>query len=419
MQDTPLLRWRLGLLFSLYLAQGLPMGVVTQALPALLRSYHVALPLIGLSGFLALPWALKFLWAPWVDARFSVRVGQRRSWILPLQFAGIAMLVAIALSDPLALRTAAGLGRLFLMFFLLNCCAATQDIASDGLAVRILSFHERGPGNGMQVAGYRLGLVLGGGLLLYGAGTWDWRLSFLMLAALLLLATLPVLHYREPPPLPSPHEPVAWLQTFTGFVTRPGLRRWLPVLLTCRLGEALGSAMVKPMLVDMGYGLRDIGLMVSVPGSLAAFAGAVLGGWLTGRLGRYRALLAFGALQALAVAAFALLPWRHDHGLATSALLVYGINAFEHLAGGMATAAVLTAVMDLSRMQHAGADFTLQVSLLAISGGIAYLGAGLVAQAFGFTACFLLSGLLGLLMLWPVWRLVPGITLLAPDAAGG
>jgi len=44
---------------------------------------------------------------------------------------------------------------------------AAQDIATDGLAVRILETRERGLANGTKVGAYRIGTILGGGLLLW------------------------------------------------------------------------------------------------------------------------------------------------------------------------------------------------------------------------------------------------------------
>jgi PAT family beta-lactamase induction signal transducer AmpG len=110
-----------------------------------------------------------------------------------------------------------------------------------------------------------------------------------------------------------------------------------------------------------------------------------LGGWLTAVIGRYRAIIGFGALQGLGVAAYAWLSWHHEVGEGVSMAAIYGINALEHFASGMAMAALLTAVMDLSRPNHAGADFTVQVSILAIFGGSFHLGAGFVAEALGYT----------------------------------
>jgi len=392
---------RLGLLLTLYICQGLPTGVFSQALPAILRRYDVPLTVIGLSGLLAMPWALKFFWAPWVESHFSARWGQRRSWILPMQVLGIGMLLVIALFDPYQLASREGVIQFFVLMFLVNLFAATQDIATDGLAVRTLDFHERGLGNGVQVAGYRLGLIIGGGLLLYLIGVWDWRSSFFLLAFLMLLLTVPVWRFREPAQDHAQHQQLPYGQIFTSFFDRPGLMGWLVVLVTYKAGESLGSAMVKPMLVDMGLDLKQIGLMVSMVGSVAGLTGALLGGWLTAVIGRYHAIIGFGILQGLGVAAYAWLSWQHDAGQSVSLPMIYAINALEHFASGMAMAALLTAVMDLSRPDHAGADFTVQVSILAIFGGSFYLAAGFVAEALGYTGYFLVSGVLALILLWP------------------
>src|SRR5262245_60650041 len=54
-------------LIALYLAQGLPYGFFTQALPVLMRDAGYSLKAISAAGLLYLPWALKFLWAPYLD----------------------------------------------------------------------------------------------------------------------------------------------------------------------------------------------------------------------------------------------------------------------------------------------------------------------------------------------------------------
>ena len=55
------------LLFSLYWAQGLPVGFMTHALPVILRAEGMSLSQIGGFGLLMLPWSMKVLWAPLVD----------------------------------------------------------------------------------------------------------------------------------------------------------------------------------------------------------------------------------------------------------------------------------------------------------------------------------------------------------------
>ena len=68
---------KLSLLIALYLAQGLPYGFFTQALPVLLREAGYSLKAISAMSLLYLPWALKFLWAPYLD-----HLGTRKQWLL-------------------------------------------------------------------------------------------------------------------------------------------------------------------------------------------------------------------------------------------------------------------------------------------------------------------------------------------------
>jgi MFS family permease len=244
---------------------------------------------------------------------------------------------------------------------------------------------------------------VGGGLLLYLVDVWDWRLSFLLMALLLVLLSLPILLYREPVIEVSPSEvSLSYQQVFRSFTATPAFKAWFWVLVTYKVGDGLGSAMVKPMLVDMGFKLQQIGLFVSVLGSVATLLGALLGGVLTRTFGRYQALLIFGLLQAVGLASYGILSWQwHTTGQVNN-LLVYGVNAFEHFASGLATVALLSAVMDQCRRDHAGSDFTLQVSVLAIFGGTAGLLAGVVADLIGYTYYYLLSASIGVLLLWPV-----------------
>jgi MFS family permease len=82
--------------------------------------------------------------------------------------------------------------------FMFNTIAACQDIATDGLAVRMLDTHERGLANGLQVGAYRFGMILGGGLLLWVFAHSNWSVMFGCMAAMLAVTVLPVLALREP-----------------------------------------------------------------------------------------------------------------------------------------------------------------------------------------------------------------------------
>ncbi|MDH5493396.1 MAG: MFS transporter, partial [Myxococcales bacterium] len=247
---------KFSLLGALYFSQGLPFGFFTQALPVILRERGFSLAEIGLSSMLALPWALKFLWAPAVDRYALPGLERRKSWILPLQLAVALTLVFLSLVDALS-----HLRLLLVAVFLINLLAATQDIATDALAVEALRPTERGLANGLQVAGYRVGMIVGGGLLLILFDALGPLRTFLAMAALTILATAPLLRTRtaaaasaeaREPGIARPREAAA---SPPHFLRRPGAMGILLLLTSYKFGDAFATSMLRPFLVDAGLGL--------------------------------------------------------------------------------------------------------------------------------------------------------------------
>jgi MFS transporter, PAT family, beta-lactamase induction signal transducer AmpG len=382
---------RLGLLASLYFCQGLPFGFFTQSLPVVLRENGFSLGAIGLSSLLALPWALKFLWAPALDRHGNGRLGRRRSWILPLQLGTVAVLVVLA-------ATPVSMNGLMAAVLLLNLLAATQDIATDGLAVDLLGARERGLGNGLQVAGYRVGMIVGGGALLILQGHLGPSLTFLVMAALTAVATAPILFAREPR---RPSE-VTGPDTAAHFLRRPGAARLLVLIVVYKAGDAFALGMLRPFLADAGLGLAQIGWLIGTVGFVAGLLGALVGGALVNRIGRRSALTAFGLLQAAAVAGYACLAVARP-GLGA----LYLLCALEHLASGMATAALFTCMMDWCAPRTGATDYTVQASAVVVATGAAQALSGFSAQVFGYPAHFSLATVLAVAGVVAAWRLFP------------
>ena len=374
-----------GLLGALYFAQGLPFGFFTQALPVMLRQAGASLEGIGLTSLLALPWALKFLVAPRLD-----RTPSRRRWVLVLQFGTAALLAVAAFIDALPFVLATVL--------LVNAFAATQDIATDGLAVELVPRALRGFANGLQVGAYRVGMVVGGGVLLMAFDVLGWRGVFLAMAAGVLLTTMPVLRWREAPRAASEQS------NLKVFFTRADVVPLLGLLFLFKFGEAFGVAMLKPRLVDLGVPMTEIGFVVGTVGFFAGLVGAVVGGALVGVLGRRRALLAFGSTQALAVLGCAFVTKADARGV------VAALIAFEHFAGGLATAALFTCIMDWSRKEHSATDATVQASTVVIATGLASAVSGFSASALGYTTHFVLAAALAFVAAVVATVLFPRIT---------
>jgi MFS family permease len=401
--NKPLGSGTIVLLAALYCAQGLPSGLIAHSLPVLMRQHGVDLAMIGLLKLLALPWMLKVLWAPWIDRIASARFGHHRGWILPMQGVVLTILVAVTLLPPEALF-GSYLPVLLGLLLCVNLAAATQDVATDGLAVRLLPQRWRGLGNSLQVGGYKIGMIVSGSLLLLVIEPWGWKTSIGLIAALVALMTVPVLLFPEKQRLP--HEPgraeppgpqLLW-RHYRGFLARPGMGAWMLVVLTFKIGDSLGSPMIKPLLVDHGWTSAALGQLTLIS-SVAGIGGAFLGGLAYARLGALRSLILFGLLQALGIAAMA---WLARAG--ADVHTVYGIALFEQIADGMSTVALFAVMMDQCRTEHEGADFTIQACAQVVLAGIVGSVSGLSAKWLGYEGHFLLAGLLGVLALGLVTR---------------
>ncbi len=380
---------KLALLASLYLSQGLPFGFFTQTLPVLLRQEGVSLVLVGSSSLLAAPWGLKFLWAPFVDRHGSPSFGRRRSWIVPLQLLSVLLLLALAQLDPKR-----GLLWLLVGVFCANLLASTQDIATDALTVELLPEQGRGLGNGVQVAGFRVGMIIGGGLLLVVFGDLGRSFAFLAMAGLLLLCSLPILFFREPVRAPAENAVLTSspLTHLWQRIKHPRLGWWLLVLVLYKAGDAFGTAMLRPLLVDQGNTMADIGWLLGTMGAVAGMSGALAGGALLRVVPRAPALGVFGALHGLTL----LLYGAHAQDALSPAAL-YAALGLEHFMGGMATVSLFTCMMDRCDADNAGTDYTLQASLVAGATGVFGMSSGVSAQILGYPFHFTLATCLALL----------------------
>ncbi|HYD60802.1 MAG TPA: MFS transporter [Noviherbaspirillum sp.] len=401
--NKPLGSGTIVLLAALYCAQGLPSGLIAHSLPVLMRQHGVDLAMIGLLKLLALPWMLKVLWAPWIDRIASARFGHHRGWILPMQGIVLAILIAVALLPPDTLF-GSYLPVLLGLLLCVNLAAATQDVATDGLAVRLLPQRWRGLGNSLQVGGYKIGMIVSGSLLLLVIEPWGWKTSIGLIAALVALMGIPVLLFPEKQRLPyepkhaEPVGPRLLWRHYRGFLARPGMGAWMLVVLTFKIGDSLGSPMIKPLLVDHGWTSAALGQLTLIS-SVAGIAGAFLGGLAYARLGAFRSLILFGLLQALGIGAMAWLALTSADFNA-----VYGIALLEQIADGMSTVALFAVMMDQCRAEHEGADFTIQACAQVVLAGVVGSLSGLSAKWFGYEGHFLLAGLLGVLALGLVIR---------------
>lgn len=133
---------------AFYFAQGVPIGLLTVAIPPWLAEQGASQGDIGVYlGWVTLPWALKLIAGPFMDRFTFLPMGFRRPWVIALQGGLVLSLLLLALvgagfghgGGSLALLTVAGM--------VVNTFSATQDVAVDGMAIDVLPEGERGRAN--------------------------------------------------------------------------------------------------------------------------------------------------------------------------------------------------------------------------------------------------------------------------------
>jgi PAT family beta-lactamase induction signal transducer AmpG len=487
-------------------ASGLPLALTGQALQAWLSTEGVDIATIGFLSLVGVPYTFKFLWAPLMD-RFELwpRLGRRRGWLVLTQLGLAGSLWLLAATSPTgALQVFA------LLAVLVAFVSASQDVVIDAYRTDLLTPAQRGLGASLNVLGYRLAMILSGGVALIWTdsvqgGGWSWPQVYRLMAAIMvglaLLSALALPRLQAPPadPLAAPPSsarndllgfaavvlavlvgylvtryaftPLAqallgpWLAGSTltpvlqsrwadllallmglgltlplaswaarrarfetllggmrGYFSQPGAALFLLFIVFYKLGDAFAGALMTPFLLNaMAFGSAEVGVVNKIIGLWLTLGGALLGGLLMLKLGLWRALMLFGALQAASNLGFW---WLAEHGKGslpgllipafdwgfvalTQATPVDGgllmVIAFENLSGGMGTAAFLAFLMSLTQQRFTATQFAMLSAFASI--GRVWVGplAGVLAASIGWPDFFVVSTVLALPALGMLW----------------
>ncbi|MDR2787416.1 MAG: MFS transporter [Candidatus Accumulibacter sp.] len=196
---------RLAAVLLLGFASGLPLALTGQAMQAWLTTDGIDFATIGFFGLIGIPYTFKFLWAPLMDRFEPPWLGRRRGWLVLTQ--GALALILFALSG----LSPGEEPRLFAQWaVLLAFLSASQDVVVDAYRADVLADKsEHGLGASLHVFGYRLAMIVSGGIALIWADQWrSWPKVYALMggimagAALISLFLLPPVR-GEPRPRPS------------------------------------------------------------------------------------------------------------------------------------------------------------------------------------------------------------------------
>ncbi len=166
-----------------------------------------------------------------------------------------------------------------------------------------------------------------------------------------------------------------------------------------RISDVVLGVIANVFYQDMGFTKPEIAGVVKTFGLFMTIAGGFLGGLLAVRYGVIRILFLGAVLSAITNLLFmALVSMGHD------IVMLYLVIAADNVSAGLASAAFVAFLSSLTNMRFTAMQYAVFSSLMTLLPKIFGGYSGAIVDSIGYTRFFILTTLLGLPVLFLVWR---------------
>lgn len=395
MNKTRTLAW----LAPLYFIEGLPNAIVASLSVGYYKSMGMDNASVAmLTSSLYLPWVLKGLWGPVVDA-----YSKKRSWIYfccAVFFACLLALSAAQFCKSWVILTAG-------IFWIFGFASATFDIAADGFYMLALSPRDQSFFVGFRNAFYRVAALFGQGAMmvfagsaerLFGSAERGWAVSFGICAAVVGVS-LPLIKKYIPRPeadIPAPSDGgLAGIfknmcGAFGEFFSKKNIVGILAFVLLYRFAEAQLVRIVQPFLLDpvseggLGMSKEQMGLIYGTLAPIALLGGGFLGGVLISKFGLARCILPYAAAINLPNVIYVYMSVAQPQNAALNATLI----SLEQFGYGLGFSSYMVFLMWASEGRNRASTYALCTSLMAFGMMLPGSFSGAIQQMLGYTGFF-------------------------------
>ncbi|MGH7650419.1 MAG: AmpG family muropeptide MFS transporter [Gemmatimonadaceae bacterium] len=377
---------KMATLVVLGFSSGLPFYLTSKTLQAWMTTAKVDLATIGFFSLVTLPYSLKFVWSPIMDRYVPPFLGRRRGWVLITQVLLLIAIGVMSLHDPQT-----GLKMLAINAIVIAFLSASQDISLDAYRSDVLTDREMGAGAAVFVLGYRVALLVTGGLALYLADSISWPTVYVILALLMVIGIIGTFIAREPLLSDRPPQSIAEavVLPFGEFFRRNGFGRALLVLLFIVLykySDSLAGSMTTPFLLTTGFTQKEVGAAYGGAGLIATMVGVVAGGVGIGKWGVNRSMWIFLVFQGLSnLTYYALSISSESRAFMTTAVVI------ENFGLGLVTAGMTAFLQTMCNKRFTATQFALLSSLMAASRDILVAPGGKIAESLGWPSFFVIT----------------------------
>jgi PAT family beta-lactamase induction signal transducer AmpG len=383
---------------TLYFAEALPyMAVMTLSVIMYTNMGLTNAELALYTSWLYLPWVIKPIWSPLVDA-----LKTKRWWILTMQILIGAALAGVALTLDASWWLRGSLAFFWLMAF----GSATHDIAADGFYILGLTERQQALYVGVRSTFYRIGSIFCQGVIVILAGWLQhsfsisvaWCITLLLMAAIMILLAL--WHSRILPKVEDDSPSLgregegsffsSFYDTLKVFFSKPGIVFALLFMLFFRFPEAQLAKMAQPfMLRTMGEGglelsTATVGFAYGTIGVCGLLAGGLIGGWLVSRNGLRRWWWPMILAISLPDLVYVYLAYAQPSNM----LIINSCVALEQLGYGFGFTAYSLFLVYFAKGEKSTSVFSICTAFQALGMMIPGMFAGYLADSWGFPIFF-------------------------------
>ena len=393
---------------TLYFSETLPVSAVMLISVIMFKDFGLTDGQITVyTGWLGLPWVIKPLWSPFID-NFKTK----RWWIIMMQFLMGIALACVAFTIP----TDYWLQFTLAFFMLIAFASATHDVSADGFYIIGLSERDQEFYVGVRNTFYRIGMVMGQGVLVSLQGllchgllsingfheTYNetaWAILFCVIAVMMVLVglfhtfALPRIEVALHENFNLKTQLIEFWNTLKVFAKKPHVITALLFILLFRLPEGLLTKIVPLFLTrdvaEGGLGMSnvDFGLIYGTLGVIGLLLGGIVGGWAVSKWGLKRCLWPLVLCITLPDVVYVYLSYFPTDQLWLSGTCV----CIEQIGYGLGFAAYTLFLVTFSRGERSTAVFAICTAGQYL-GGVMLPGmvSGLISENVGYQTFFLI-----------------------------
>lgn len=368
---------------------GLPFILTLSTLSIWLSELGFNIKTIGAFTVISLPYAFKFLWAPFID-KFEIPF---LTFLPPVKRFGLLALVCLFLSLVVLSNINPEKNLLLLAFVcsLVSFFAATHDIVLDTLRIYASDKKTIGGGAASEAIGFRLGMITSGAGAVYLSVYIGWSGAYLTMAFLCLFGIVGLLYlpnhtlsYSKPK-----NNGNLFSETLKTLVEIPNFYYIVCFIFFVKISGTVMNALGAPFLLDIGFSKLEYASISKVYGTGLMIAGSFLGAVIIVKKDSFSCLTISIFMQTIACILFALLSYLHSAQLY---LLIFTLS-IESLSNGLLATSLISYISTFCKQPNVASHFTLLYSIGSMSRVASSVVGGYIADYMGWTFLFLFSAI--------------------------